>query len=105
MKIINDIPLKNFDFWSGAEDYANELSSEEFDQIESILEEEYPDGINATDLNDIFWFDQDALNSWIGRSDEDDEDVSESRRSKNLRRISEGKINRIIKNSIRKVLK
>lgn len=57
MKIISEISLENFKFWSGAKDTAESLTSEQFDRVEKMLEEQYPDGIDETTLNDIFWFD------------------------------------------------
>ena len=66
MKIYSDESLRNFDFWSGAYDNAKELSYEQLDQIEAILEDAYPEGMSATELNDLFWFDFDTVLSWIG---------------------------------------
>lgn len=56
MKIISDISLKDFGFWSGAKDTAEQLTDEQFDQVEEVLEDLYPDGVTDTELNDIFWF-------------------------------------------------
>lgn len=53
MKIFSEQSLRHFDFWGGAQENANELSWEQFDNLESILEDAYPDGIDATDLNDM----------------------------------------------------
>lgn len=87
MKIYREESLRNFDFWSGARDTANVLTYDQFDEIESTLEEMYPDGIDETDLNDIFQHDPDTVAEWLGFEDweqlerfnngEEDEDEEE----------------------------
>ena len=69
MKITTEKSLRNFDFWSGAAETVKYLTDEELDQIESILEAEYPDGMDETELNDFFWFDDDTIAEWLGYSD------------------------------------
>ena len=51
MKIFKEESLRYFDFWSGAKENAKELSGEQLDNLEFILEDAYPDGIDATTLN------------------------------------------------------
>lgn len=78
MKIYSEQSLADFKFWSGAETTAQriweEQGSEGFDQLEAILEDLYPDGIDETDLNDLLWFDADTVYEWLGIEDEEDED-------------------------------
>lgn len=74
MIVKQDVCLKNFEFWSGAATNANELTNEQLDQVQDILESEYPDGIDETELNDLFWFDFDTIKEWLGISDEPEED-------------------------------
>lgn len=71
MKIYSETPLHNFEFWSGAKDRAILLTYDELDQIESILELEYENGISATELNDLFWFDFDYVCSLIGLTEKE----------------------------------
>ena len=66
MKIYTEKSLRDFEFWSGAKDTVKYLTPEELDQIESILEECYPDGIDETAINDFFWFDEDTIAEWLG---------------------------------------
>lgn len=77
MKIYTEQSLANFKFWSGAEDTAqriwDEQGSKGFDQLEGILEDIYPDGIDETDLNDLLWFDADTVYEWLGIDDEEEE--------------------------------
>lgn len=65
MKIMTDTSLNSFKFWSGAKDNKNRFSMDEIDTIEAILEDCYPDGIDETTLNDLFWFDTDTLCEWL----------------------------------------
>ena len=78
MKIYKDESLSNFEWWSGAVATADriweEQGSEGFDQLEVILEDLYPDGIDETDLNDLLWFDADTVYEWLGIEDEDADD-------------------------------
>lgn len=66
MKITTEISLKEFEFWSGAKDTVSYLTDDELDTIESIIEDAFPDGINETTLNDLFWFDDDTIAEWLG---------------------------------------
>lgn len=72
MKIYREESLSNFEFWSGAKDRAMYLTDEEFDTIESILEECYPDGMTETEINDFFWFEEDTIAEWLGYSSFDE---------------------------------
>ncbi len=54
MKIYTETSLNNFEFWSGGEDTAVQLTPEEIDTIEGYLDELYPEGIDETELNDFF---------------------------------------------------
>lgn len=66
MKIYSEMPLRNFCFWSGGKDNATELSSEQLDEVENILEDAYPDGMSDTEINDLFWFEFDTIKEWLG---------------------------------------
>ena len=72
MTIIKEERLENFEFWSGARYLADKLTSKEFDIIEELLEELYPDGMEETEINDFFWFDGDTIAQALGYEDEDD---------------------------------
>lgn len=66
MKIVSEMSLKDFQFWSGAKDTAAELTVEQLDQVETILEDLYPDGMTDTQINDIFWFERQTIHEWLG---------------------------------------
>lgn len=69
MKIYIEKSLSDFEFWSGARQTAELLTVEELDSIESTLEEIYPEGIDETQLNDIFWFEDDFIAECLGYDD------------------------------------
>ena len=66
MKIYKHENLTEFEFWSGAKDTAEYLTDDELDQIEEILDELYPAGMDETELNDLFWFEDDLIAEWLG---------------------------------------
>ena len=69
MTIRTEQNLRHFEFWSGAKDTAKYLTLEELDTIETMLEELYPEGMDETEVNDFFWFDDDTIAEWLGYSD------------------------------------
>ena len=81
MKIYSEQSLADFKFWSGAVTTANriweERGTEGWNELEAILEDLYPGGIDETDLNDLLWFDADTVYEWLGIDEEDEEDEDE----------------------------
>ena len=73
MKVIEDLSYYELKdrFWSGAADRVKDLTEDQFKTIIYILEEEYPDGMDMTELNDFFWFDDDTYAEWLGFKDAD----------------------------------
>lgn len=72
MKIYSEKSLRNFEFWSGAKENANELTSAQLDEVETILEDSYPEGMDETQINDLFWFEFDTIKEWLGITDEEE---------------------------------
>ncbi len=68
MTIKKEVSIPDFEFWSGAEDTVNYLTREELETVADILESEYPDGMEETELNDFFWFEDDTIAEWLGYS-------------------------------------
>ena len=64
MKIYTEVNLTSFDFWSGAKDHSFEYS--ELNYLEDALEDCYPDGCSDTNINDLFWFEEEYLCQLIG---------------------------------------
>ena len=71
MKMYEEKDLIDFEFWSGAEDFAALLTQDEFRQIELVLEEMYLEGMEATEINDLFWFEREYLAECIGTTEEE----------------------------------
>ena len=65
MRIIKEESLRNFQFWSGARSFADNLTCEELDTIESILEDDGSE-YTETQINDLFWFDSEVVCEWLG---------------------------------------
>ena len=64
MIITSGLDLKNFEFWSGAEDH--EFTRSELEQLEYTIQVLYSEGITETQLNDIFQFEQEWLCECLG---------------------------------------
>ena len=58
MRITYELDLNSFEAWSGAVYTLNRVIEEgKTAELEAVLEELYPDGLDETTLNDILWFD------------------------------------------------
>ena len=67
MKIYSEINIADFKAWGGAINTLDRIIAEDkCDELESILEDLYPDGINETGLNDLLWFDDETVLGWLG---------------------------------------
>ena len=66
MKVFCEMSLPNFKFWSGAKDNAAMLEYDELEQLEYMLEDIYPEGIEETAINDLMWFDFEIVCEWLG---------------------------------------
>ena len=81
MKIYKEESLSNFEWWSGAKYTADridrELGERGWDELEAILEDAYPDGMDETELNDLLWFEPEAVYEWLGIGDKDENENEE----------------------------
>ena len=67
MKVYSEISLRDFKPWSGAVSTYNRIEMEgKLDDLEFILEDLYPDGVDETTINDLLWFDEDTVYEWLG---------------------------------------
>lgn len=67
--------LGDYTPWSGAVSTWDKIRDEDkIDELDAILEDQYPDGIGLTELNDLLWFDGDTVLSWLGISEEEEDD-------------------------------
>ena len=77
LKVIVD--FSDYKPWSGAVDtYELIKDADKLDELEAYLEELYPDGITATQINDILWFNGKEVLKYLGLGDEEDEEIDES---------------------------
>lgn len=64
--------------WSGAVDTYNKIiDADKLDELESLLEASYPNGLTMTELNDILWLEGEQILSDLGISEEEVEDSEE----------------------------
>lgn len=67
MKLYRETSLEYFEGWSGAEDTLDRIIKEgKCDELEAILEDMYPDGMDETNLNDLLRFEAETVFEWLG---------------------------------------
>jgi len=70
MKVTKELDLQNFEFWAGAKQHEFKLS--ELKDLEFILEDLYPEGATETQINNLFWFEEEFLCECLSIDFEDD---------------------------------
>ena len=74
MKVYEDINLKDFNAWSGATETKNIIiQAGKEEEFEELIEEMYPNGLSATELNDVLWFEDEWIYSCLGIENLEDE--------------------------------
>lgn len=68
MRVYKDIDLSEYDFAGQAKENAEKFTIKELDEIGEQIAECYPEGIEDTCLNDIFWFEMEWLVELLGLS-------------------------------------
>lgn len=66
MKVRKEIALCDFEPWGGACYRYDQFTNEELEDLETLLDDLYPDGIDETLLNDLFWFEFPWLCDLVG---------------------------------------
>lgn len=66
MIITYEKSLKDFDFWSGAEDNAAKLTSDELDQLDDMLSSSRETPWDETEINDFMRFEFETVCEWLG---------------------------------------
>ena len=69
MKYLVEDSLNNFNAWSGGKDTLDELTSEQVDEVEELINEVFPDTPTDTEINDFLWFERDTIAQHLGFSD------------------------------------
>ena len=65
MRILSNTRLTDFEFWSGAKDH--KFTYIELGQLEGVIEDLfYEEPPTETQINDLFWFEEEFLCEWIG---------------------------------------
>ena len=79
MKLYTEKSLSSFEPWSGAIDTYKYLDDHDLlDELESTLEELFPNGMDETALNDLLWFEPETVYEWLGvELNEDGEPLEE----------------------------
>jgi len=73
MKIITETSLDNFEAWEGAKQTLQKIrEAGKFEDLEMLLDDLYPDGIDDVKLNDILWFDSDWILEQLGMKPEEE---------------------------------
>lgn len=80
-------PLSQFEFWSGAKQRTDHLTTDQLDRLDDMIPEVLGENPTDTAINDLFWFEEDYIaqllgfDSWEaleryndGEDDENDED-------------------------------
>ena len=78
-KVVKEIDsIEKFEPWSGAVFTYNTIRDEgKLDDLERLIEELYPDGIEEGKLNDLLWFESAWLYEQLGIKDEEDKEQEE----------------------------
>lgn len=65
--ITKTMDIYDFEPWSGAVDTYERIEREgKLDELDDVLDEVYPDGIDETELNDLLWFEPETVYEWLG---------------------------------------
>ena len=72
MRIYEEKRPRDVEYWSGGKDRTCELTDDDWDIIEPMLEDVLQGECSETQLNDLFWFDFDMVAEWLGYRDEED---------------------------------
>ena len=80
-------PMSQFEFWSGAKERTDHLTTDQLDRLDGLLPEVLGENPTDTAINDLFWFENDYIAQLLGfknwealeryndgEDDEDDED-------------------------------
>ncbi len=73
MKVYEEISLKDFDFWGYAVVVADNMTDEDFDEVERWMEDCDKDW-DKTAINDLFAFNYETIETLIGRKLVDDDE-------------------------------
>ena len=70
MRVSKELDLTTFDFWAGAKDH--KFTYDELKELEYVFDDLFPEGATETNINDMFWFEEEYIAEMIGVDFEDD---------------------------------
>ena len=59
-------PLSQFQFWSGAKERTDHLTTDQLDLLDGLLPEILGENPTDTAINDLFWFEDDYIAQLLG---------------------------------------
>lgn len=69
MRIFREVELASFEAWQGGASTLEWLEDiGKVDEVQGFIDELFPDGLSETELNDLLWFDVEAIEEWIGET-------------------------------------
>ena len=72
MLVYSEISLMQFETWSGATETKKIIiENDKVEEFEDLIEGSFPDGLSATRLNDILWFDREQIFEYLGIENEE----------------------------------
>ena len=73
MRVYQEISFEDLDAWSGAVDTKEKIiDAGKAEEFEALVEELFPNGVDATELNDFLWFDDDYIFESLGITEDDE---------------------------------
>lgn len=66
LTITKTMDIYDYEPWSGAVYTYERIAREgKLDELDGVLEEVYPEGIDETELNDLLWFEPETVYEWL----------------------------------------
>ena len=59
-------PLSQFEFWSGAKERTDHLTTDQPDRLDNLMPEVLGENPTDTAINDLFWFEEDYIAQLLG---------------------------------------
>lgn len=59
-------PLSQFEFWSGAKERTDHLTTDQLDRLDNLMPEVLGENPTNTAINDLFWFEEDYIAQLLG---------------------------------------
>ena len=59
-------PLSQFEFWSGAKERTDHLTTDQLDRLDNLMPEVLGENPTDTAINDPFWFEEDYIAQLLG---------------------------------------